>query len=125
MAIEGVYRDGRQGTVRKTFSRPQRETVAAFEDAYSAFVLDHFGKEGAMDPAIAPLAPGQFVCGPAITALGPDLKVRRMAIDTARPGDVLVVAAGGLTNRSCFGDGTSLKMMKLGLGGGHHRWRHA
>lgn len=117
MAVEGVFRDSRQGIVRKTFPRPRTETIEAFRRTYSAFVLDHFGKEGAMDPAIAPLGPGQFVCGPAVTALGPDLTVRRMAIDTARPGDILVVAAGGLHNRACFGDGTSLKMMKLGLSG--------
>ncbi|WP_217222385.1 hypothetical protein [Streptomyces anulatus] len=39
--------------------------------------------------------PGQVLCGSAVTALGPDVTVRRAAIDLALPGDVVVVAAGG------------------------------
>lgn len=117
MGIEGIYRDNRQGMIIKSFERPRDFTIDVFRKVYSAFALDHFGKEGAMIPDIAPLFPGARVCGPAVTALGPDLTVRRMAIDTAQAGDVLVVAAGGVRNRACFGDGTSLKMIKLGLAG--------
>jgi 4-hydroxy-4-methyl-2-oxoglutarate aldolase len=40
-----------------------------------------------------------------------------MAIDLALPGDVLVVAAGGVTDYACFGDGTAQRMMLKGMAG--------
>lgn len=70
--------------------RPARSVVAAFSQFYTGIVLDALGKRGAMDAALSPLLPGTRVCGPAVTSLGPDLTVRRMAIDLAEPGDVLI-----------------------------------
>ena len=40
-----------------------------------------------------------------------------MAIDLAEEGDVLVVAAGGIPDYFCFGDGTALRMMRKGMAG--------
>jgi 4-hydroxy-4-methyl-2-oxoglutarate aldolase len=40
-----------------------------------------------------------------------------MAINLAEPGDVLVVAAGGSEQVSCFGDGTARRMMLKGMEG--------
>ncbi len=117
MAVEGLFRHPLQGVVVTSVRRPPRHVVEGFRAVYSAFVLDHVGKHGAMDPALRPLAPGMKLCGPAVTALGPDLSVRRMAIDIAEPGDVLVVAAGAPANRACFGDGTALRMTRKDLGG--------
>jgi 4-hydroxy-4-methyl-2-oxoglutarate aldolase len=79
--------------------------------------LDHLGKHGAMHVDIAPLSPGMRICGPATTSLGPDLTVRRMAIDLAAPHDVLVVAAGDVRDYACFGDGTARRMQLKGLVG--------
>jgi len=117
VAIEGLFRGGGQGVIRRSFVRPDPGTLQIFQKVYSAFALDHFGKHGSLDSAIRPLFGGARVCGPAVTVLGPDLTVRRMAIDLAQPGDVLVVAAGGFHNRACFGDGTALKMKMRGLAG--------
>ena len=47
--------------------------------------------------------PGLVLCGSAVTALGPDVTVRRAAIDLAQPGDVVVVAAGGSRNARASG----------------------
>lgn len=106
-----------QGVVVRSIERPDPAAIAALAEAYVAFVLDRLGKHGAMHPDLKPLSHGMRVCGPAVTALGPDLTVRRMAIDLAQAGDVLVVAAGGGVDRSCFGDGTAKRMRLKGIAG--------
>jgi 4-hydroxy-4-methyl-2-oxoglutarate aldolase len=106
-----------QGRVVRSVRRPAKDVIVEFADFYTGIVLDALGKHGAMDVDIAPLSPGLTVCGPAVTALGPDLTVRRMAIDLAQPGDVLVVAAGNVRDYACFGDGTATRMMTKSLVG--------
>ena len=98
-------------------SRPDPADIEAIASTYTAFVLDRLGKLGAMSQELKPLSPGMRCCGPAITSLGPDLSVRRMAINLAQPGDVLVVAAGGGTDYACFGDGTATKLRLKGIAG--------
>lgn len=92
-------------------------TVNRFKDFYTGIVLDALGKDGAMHVDVAPLAASMKFCGPAVTSLGPDLTVRRMAIDLAEPGDVLVVAAGDVRDYACFGDGTAARMMTKYMAG--------
>lgn len=106
-----------QGVVNRTISRPDPAAIAQIAETYSAFVLDRMGKHGACSPKIKPLSSGMRFCGPAVTQLGFDLSVRRMAIDLAQTGDVLVVAAGGVDDYSCFGDGTALRMTRKGMAG--------
>ncbi len=117
MAVPGLHRHPNQGIVHTVIERVDSLTVKKYSDVYSAFVVDHFGKHPAMEVGIKPVAPGMKICGPAVTALGADLSVRRMAIDLMEPGDVLIVAAGNPSNRSCFGDGTALRMSTKSLGG--------
>jgi 4-hydroxy-4-methyl-2-oxoglutarate aldolase len=112
-----VARHPRQGVVVTTIDRVAPELVARYRRFYTAIVLDHLGKFGAMELSIKPVAADMRVCGPAVTALGPDLTVRRMAIDLAEPGDVLVVAAGGVADYACFGDGTARRMQLKGVEG--------
>lgn len=104
------------GKIYEKVDRPPEWVVEELRSAYSGFILDRLGKRGAMDAAIQPLSPGMRVCGPAVTCQGADLAVRRAAIDLARPGDVLVIAAGA-SNRACFGDGTARRMLLKGLTG--------
>lgn len=106
-----------QGKIVKHFERPDRSVVEALSKAYSGFILDRMGKYGAMHIDIKPLDPAMTVCGTATTSLGPDLSLRRMAIDLAQHGDVLVVAACGTKDYACFGDGTALKMKLKGMAG--------
>jgi 4-hydroxy-4-methyl-2-oxoglutarate aldolase len=106
-----------QGVVVRRIERASQRAVQALAKTYSGFILDRMGKYGVMHQAIKPLDPGMRVCGTAVTALGPDLSVRRMAIDLAQEGDVVVVAAGGTVDYACFGDGTALKMRLKGVAG--------
>ncbi len=55
------------------------------------------GGTGALDPAIRPVWHGAVLCGPAypvMCAVGDNLAVHR-ALERCRPGDVLIVSAGG------------------------------
>lgn len=106
-----------QGKIIRNFERADKQVVAALSQCYSGFILDRMGKYGAMHIDIKPLHPGMKVCGTATTSLGPDLSLRRMAIDLAQSGDVLIVAAGGVRDYACFGDGTALKMSLKGMAG--------
>lgn len=99
------------------FKRPDPDAISKLAQSYTGHVLDRQNKKGAMDPAIKPLSTGMRLCGPATTCSCPDLDVRRMAIDLAHPGDVLVIAAGGDCGRACFGDGTAMHMYHRGLAG--------
>ncbi len=106
-----------QRRVVTRIERPDAEVVRRFSEFYTGIVLDTLGKHGAMHTDIGPLSPGMRMCGPAVTSLGPDLTVRRMAIDLAQPGDVLVIAAGDIRDVACFGDGTASRMIKKELAG--------
>ncbi|MEP7182422.1 MAG: 4-hydroxy-4-methyl-2-oxoglutarate aldolase [Betaproteobacteria bacterium] len=114
---EELFRSPHQGVIRKTFPRPPAEVVAAFAKCYTGFIIDRTGKQGMMSPALKPIANGLKVCGPATTVLGADLEVRRMAINLAQPGDVLVIAADGVIDHACFGDITALRMQLKGMAG--------
>ncbi|GHF76674.1 4-hydroxy-4-methyl-2-oxoglutarate aldolase [Amycolatopsis bartoniae] len=106
--------------LRKIFTKVDRvplDVVRRYQDFYSALICDVLGKHQVMHVDLTPLSPGMRFCGPAVTSLGPDLTVRRMAIDLAEPGDVLVVAAGGVRDYACFGDGTAQRMMTKSLAG--------
>lgn len=100
-----------QKVVRARVDGPAPDIVDRYRRMYTGLIADHLGKAICCHREISPIQYGMRVCGPAVTAAGPDLSVRRMAIDLARPGDVLVVAAGGDVSYSCFGDGTASRMM--------------
>ena len=107
----------RQGVINCNIVRPNPDSVAKIAETYSAFVLDRMGKHGVCLPNLKPLSQGMRVCGPAVTQLGADLSVRRMAIDLAEAGDVLVIGAGGIEDYSCFGDGTATRMALKNMAG--------
>jgi 4-hydroxy-4-methyl-2-oxoglutarate aldolase len=105
-----------QKRIVTSFTRPSPDSIQQLKKAYSGFILDRLGKLGVI-AGVKSLKPGWVVCGPAVTSLGPDLTVRRVAIDLAQEGDVLVIAAGGYEESACFGDGTARRMMLKGMAG--------
>ena len=70
-----------------------------------------------MTPDMKPVWAGASLCGPAITCLGADWRIRSAAADLAEPGDVIVVAAGGVTEVACFGDMTATGWQAKGIEG--------
>lgn len=98
---------------------PSAELIARFERLASSLVSDVFGRWGGA-PGILPvsgLAPGRVVAGAAMTVRtrpGDNLVVHK-ALDLARPGEVLVVAAGGQSDRAILGGLMGQYATKQGL----------
>src|SRR5919108_2154184 len=92
-----------QAVIVTSIERPAPELVASYRDLYTGLVLDHLGKHGCMSPDVKPVWSGAKLCGPAITCLGADWRIRSMAAELAEPGDVIILAAGGVAECGCFG----------------------
>jgi 4-hydroxy-4-methyl-2-oxoglutarate aldolase len=110
-------RHDHQGVIVTSIERPASELVASYRALYTGLVLDHLGKHGCMTPDVKPVWSGASLCGPAITCLGADWRIRSMAADLAEPGDVIVLAAGGVTECACFGDMTATCWQSKGIAG--------
>jgi 4-hydroxy-4-methyl-2-oxoglutarate aldolase len=77
------------------------------------------GRMCLMSPAMRPIAPGQRLCGPAITAWnypGDNLAIHA-ALDTAKAGDVLVFTNGGGHQGALWGDVACGFAVKKGVAG--------
>lgn len=77
------------------------------------------GRMCLMSPAMAPIAPGQKVCGPVVTAWnfpGDNLAIHA-ALYTAEPGDVLVLTNGGGHQGALWGDVACGYARKKGVAG--------
>jgi 4-hydroxy-4-methyl-2-oxoglutarate aldolase len=108
-------RHDHQGVI-VTIERPSRELVESCRGLYTGLALDHLGKHGGMTTDLKPVWSGASLCGPAITVLGADWRLRAMAADLAEPGDVIVVATG-VTECACFGDMTATRWKAKGIEG--------
>ena len=91
------------GVIVTGIERPEPELVAGCRTLYTGLVLDHLGKHGCMTPDMKPVWSGASLCGPAITVLGADWRIRSAAADLAEPGDVMVLAAGDGAARDVAG----------------------
>jgi 4-hydroxy-4-methyl-2-oxoglutarate aldolase len=92
------------GQIKKDFPRPARELTARFAKLPTANVSDAMAKAGVMHPDLKPLWPGLRACGPAFTCSAIDLTVKKFALSLVQPGDVFVMAAGGVREYACFGE---------------------
>ena len=89
----------------RDFPRPERELVELFRDLPVANIDDCMERTAAVDSAIVPLGKGQLL-GTAFTvrvAHGDNLMLHA-AMDLAKPGDVILIDAGGFTERAIFGE---------------------
>ncbi|MDV3125439.1 RraA family protein [Mycobacterium sp. 21AC1] len=93
--------------IHRSLELPGHETLARLSALATSLVSDVFGR-WAGAPGILPiagLAAGTTMVGPALTVHtrpGDNLVVHK-ALDIARPGEILVVAAGGATDRAILG----------------------
>lgn len=106
-------------TVRRSIERPRPALLAKFAGAPSGFVTDAFNGRGCLDHRIRPLEPQMRLCGPALTALcGPgDILAAMAALDYARKGDVIVIAAAGDSGAAKIGDLWAAQARKRGVAG--------
>ena len=110
-------RHDHQRLIVTRIERPAPELVATCRSLYTGLVLDHLGKHGCVSADMKPVWSGAFLCGPAVTCLGADWRIRSLAADLAEPGDVIVLAAGGVAERACFGDMTATSWTSKGIEG--------
>jgi len=90
----------------KDFTRPDPELIARFKDLPVANIDDTMSRTAATDSAIEPIGYKGQLLGPAFTvkvAQGDNLMFHA-AMDLAKPGDVIVIDAGGFTERAIFGE---------------------
>lgn len=93
-------------TVRRHFPRPERALVDAFREAATGWVADANGRRGALSWHVRPLTRSVRFCGVALTVRtrARDNLAPYAALQFAKPGDVLVVAADGYEEASVAGD---------------------
>lgn len=105
--------------VIRDFKRPDPELVAQFEGMPVANIDDNMNRIAAVDSAIKPVGyKGQMV-GTAFTircAQGDNLMLHA-AMDMAKPGDIIVIDAGGFTERAIFGELMATYMKTRGIKG--------
>ena len=92
--------------IYKDFKRPDPALVELFRDMPVANIDDNMQRIAAVDSAIKPIGyKGQMV-GVAFTVRVPqgDNLMFHAAMDLAKPGDIIVIDAGGFDNRAIFGE---------------------
>lgn len=89
----------------RDFDRPAPELVARFQNMPVANIDDNMGRIAAIDAAIRPVGKAPLL-GTAFTVRVPqgDNLMLHAAMDLAKPGDVIMIDAGGFENRSIFGE---------------------
>ena len=89
----------------RDFKRPDKKIVELFKDLPVANIDDCMNRTAAVDPMIKPLNKTPLL-GSAFTVKVPegDNLMFHKAMDMAQPGDVVVIDAGGDSNRAIFGE---------------------
>ncbi len=89
----------------KNIKRPERQLVERFQGMAVANIADCMERIAAVDSKIAPVGKGQLL-GTAFTVRLPqgDNLMFHAAMDLAQRGDVIVIDAGGFTERAIFGE---------------------
>lgn len=93
--------------------------LTKFLELGPAALYDAMEKQGAVDPSIKPIHYDMRLAGPAFTVdcIPLDNLTVHYALAQATPGDVLVIAAGGLTETAVLGDIMALLAKTRGLAG--------
>lgn len=105
--------------VIRSFERPKKELLDAYQGMQAATLHEVLGKAGAMTHDIRPVWPGSFMCGSALTVQsrpGDNLMLHK-AVSMAKPGDILVVAVDGFLEAGIWGEIITVAAMKKGIVG--------
>ena len=102
----------------RDFERPEADVVELFRDLPVANIDDNMERTAAVSSDIVPIGKGQLL-GTAFTvqvAEGDNLMLHA-AMEMAKPGDVIVIDAGGFTERAIFGELMATFMKVRGVRG--------
>ena len=103
----------------KDFKRPEPELVARFKGMPVANIDDKMGRIAAVSSTIEPIGYKGQMLGTAFTVRVPqgDNLMFHVAMDLAKPGDVIVIDAGGFTERAILGELMSAYCRSRGIVG--------
>jgi 4-hydroxy-4-methyl-2-oxoglutarate aldolase len=104
--MAGTEKHALHGQIVRTVERASADLLRRFEKHDTAKLVDSMAGHGAMHHEIKPLENGMRVLGSALTVLtrpGDALYVQK-AIDETKPGDVIVIAAGGYKDVCVIGE---------------------
>jgi regulator of RNase E activity RraA len=102
-----------------TFTRPDPALIDRLAKLPAANIGDAMDRLGVADSAIQAIWAGAKIAGPAFTVwtrAGDNQGIHR-ALDLARPGDVIVVSAGGDESRALLGELIGERAINLGIAG--------
>jgi 4-hydroxy-4-methyl-2-oxoglutarate aldolase len=105
------------GEIVTEVERPPAEVVDRLARLPIANISDALNKHGVLHHEVRPLEPRMRACGPALTCGSVDLTVKIFALRLARPGDVFVLAAGGVHDYACFGELSASILAQRGAAG--------
>ena len=102
------------------FERPDPALIERARDVYFCLAGCRVGPRYVMDPAIQALDLSMRMCGPALTVRPEythDLLMGQLAGKYVRPGDVVVIDAGGDTKMAAWGASMSAGVKQMGAEG--------
>ena len=105
--------------VTREITRPPTEAVEALRRFEAAVLSDTLGRYATMDAGIKPLSDGLRLIGTAITVktYPADNLMIHLALKIAKPGDVLVIDADGVTDTSVMGELIAYCAQRQGIAG--------
>ncbi|KJF74840.1 MULTISPECIES: 4-carboxy-4-hydroxy-2-oxoadipate aldolase/oxaloacetate decarboxylase [Rhizobium/Agrobacterium group] len=105
--------------IKDIAERPSKADVEALSKFSPATIHEAQGRRGALSSRIKPIDYRMKLCGPAFTVkCAPrDNIMLQLAINYAKPGDIIVVSAGEYEEAGSFGDVLANACLAKGIGG--------
>lgn len=105
--------------LKQHIDRPSEADVAELSKFSPATIHEAQGRRGALSSRIKPVDYRMKLCGPAFTVVcAPrDNIMLQVAINYAKPGDIIVVSAGEYEEAGSFGDVLANACLAKGIGG--------
>ncbi|WP_407272984.1 RraA family protein [Radiobacillus sp. PE A8.2] len=107
------------GEINFEIERTPQDIVDKLKKHDTCKIGDSMSAQGLMNYQIKSITAGMKIAGPAVTVLtrpGDALYVQKV-IEVAKPGDVIVIDAGGVKDVACIGERLSHYMQENGING--------
>ncbi|MBB4146239.1 S-adenosylmethionine--2-demethylmenaquinone methyltransferase, partial [Rhizobium rhizoryzae] len=105
--------------IKDIAERPSKADIEALAKFSPATIHEAQGRRGALSSRLKPVDYRMKLCGPAFTVKSSprDNIMLQLAINYAKPGDIIVVSAGEYEEAGSFGDVLANACLAKGIGG--------